>query len=691
MIPALTAFLQQAAPATADSIAAAAPAIEPTARMFRFLFSTVPQWVQIAGVLIGVPVAGLVAWKLWKNRARLIAWFKAQSRGYKIALASLAVVLVAGAGTAGLYNYHYVMHDNDFCASCHIMDNAWNRFQSTAHRELSCHSCHRQSMLVSTKELFWWVYERRMAVPAHDKVPTAICSECHLQRGTEQQGTDTMRTNVLRTAGHVVHLQSDSTALKDVQCVSCHGRDFHMFQPNNATCAQSGCHTDVRVKLGAMSNARFLHCTTCHQFRTPVPEGQTVADARTSLSPRALGCSACHQMADRVLQWDLAQDPHKGQCGSCHNPHKQEVPRAAFESCATSGCHAQADTLTAFHRGLGTHKLDDCAACHQAHSWKVKGNDCLACHKTIYDRPPPARRGEAGAAPSAPTPSAAAPRTHAPIPTPASRRARHQQPAPAPDDGSTIRPIALRSDRSSNIPGNIRAEHARRAVRLAPAVPTTATAAQRGARVPARANAPADSVFDHRRHRDLACTQCHATTASHGAVTITAPRDCQACHHGRTQKAECRACHATATLVARPQQVALRVSARKEPGTVMRTLPFAHDQHTRLECGSCHGTDEKRGVTATCASCHADHHQLDRDCAACHTTAKVGHDRTAHDGCISCHTAERFAPATPSRQLCLGCHQEQRTNHYAAKDCVACHAVASHAFARPGGRGGAPR
>src|SRR5579862_3256066 len=201
-----------------------APAPEPTARLFRFLFSTVPQWIQIACVVIGVPVACIVAWQIWKHRRALWGWFKARSRVYKFALVAAIGVAALVSGGSGLYGYNYVMHRNDFCQSCHIMDAPWNRFQSTAHKNLQCHACHRQPLYVSTVELYYWVTERRMAVPPHDKVPSPVCRECHVR--TE---TDSARTNVMLTAGHVVHLRSDSSALKNVQCVTCHGRDFHMF------------------------------------------------------------------------------------------------------------------------------------------------------------------------------------------------------------------------------------------------------------------------------------------------------------------------------------------------------------------------------------------------------------------------------------------------------------------------------
>ncbi len=619
---------------------------DPTGQLFRFLLSTVPQWVQIAGIFIGGPIAAIVAWKIWQHRRNLWGWFLSRSRIYKITIVSAGGFVALIMGFVGLYNYNYVMHKNDFCQSCHLMDTAWNRFQVTAHKDLQCHACHRQPLIASSKEMFYWVFERRMAIPAHDKVPTAVCSECHAR-----SNTDSARTNVMLTAGHVIHLKSDSSALKNVQCVTCHGRDFHMFNPNNATCEQSGCHAGLKVKLGAMSNAKFLHCTTCHAFRAQVPEGETVAEAKRAVAPKELGCAACHQMAEKVLTFDLAADPHQGSCGSCHDPHKQDAPRDAFKSCAAAQCHAAVDTKTAFHRGLGNHKLDDCGACHQAHSWKVKGTDCLACHKNIFTAPPgtPGLRG---------------------------------------GDSVSIAPVAWVRAPARTTGGHARARRASSARRTA----AFRTVAFAPARAPRSRSLPrtessrppqhTDTTFLHAPHKSLQCTQCHGTTTTHGALKFARPDGCLACHHGAQQKAQCTACHATTTMAPYPTAVTFHVSAR--PRDVTRTLGFSHARHVKLDCARCHAANDRRSVTTTCTSCHADHHQPDRDYAACHTDARTGHDRTAHDGCAACHATGRFQASAASRPLCLACHQDKR-DHYAVRECSSCHVMPSHAFTRAGG------
>ena len=106
-------------------------------KLFRFLFTTVPQWVQIGGILIGGPIALVVAWQLWKHRRELWSWIVSRSLRFKMAMLGAAAAAGIIAGGTGLVRYNYLMHDNDFCQSCHIMDTAWNRFQVSAHKNPS--------------------------------------------------------------------------------------------------------------------------------------------------------------------------------------------------------------------------------------------------------------------------------------------------------------------------------------------------------------------------------------------------------------------------------------------------------------------------------------------------------------------------------------------------------------------------
>jgi hypothetical protein len=103
-------------------------------------------------------------------------------------------------------------------------------------------------------------------------------------------------------------------------------------------------------------------------------------------------------MQQQMKSFHPEQDPHKGGCGLCHNPHTQTTIAGAYQSCATSNCHARSDTLTAMHRGLtGQHKLETCGACHVAHTWKAGKTDCKSCHSGITDPAVQLRRPPRGA------------------------------------------------------------------------------------------------------------------------------------------------------------------------------------------------------------------------------------------------------------------------------------------------------
>ena len=607
--------------------------------LFRFLFTTVPQWVQLAGIFVGVPVAAFVAWQVWKHRVALWAWWTSRPRYVQATIAVSALTVAAAGLFSGLYGYNYVMHENDFCQSCHIMDTAWNRFQVSAHKDIQCHGCHRQPLYVSSVELFWWVTERRMTVPPHDKVPSKVCAECHMR-----EGTDSARTLVTLTAGHALHLKSTNPKLKNVQCVTCHGRDFHQFKPTSFSCTQSGCHFNQKVNLGAMSTQGFQHCTSCHDFKGLVPPGTTPVQAALALVPKVMDCTSCHAMTQNIKHFDLALDPHKGNCGMCHDVHKNTVPGDAFKTCASGGCHADAQKLTAFHRGLGNHALTECGMCHQAHSWKVNGNDCKSCHTTINQDRPAARRLSALRLPN------------------------------------RLRPAVRRGGRSRGV------------IRLAsfvsrPGVPAPYPAVQGTARPsaaapPQRAHAPSDSGFLHSRHTSVGCTSCHSTDVSHGGLKFSRPAGCTACHHSAKQRVSCTGCHDVRTLSERAMPMVFAISARRTP--VTRSVGFTHALHGSLACAKCHATPGDRTVTSTCASCHASHHTAEAECARCHTTARTGHDRDSHAGCAGCHTDVTVAALAPSRNVCLTCHQEQRT-HYPARDCATCHALADHGMMRARG------
>jgi hypothetical protein len=564
---------------------------------------------------------------------------RALPSGVKVVLA-VALVAVLAVGSVLLYQtYEYVEHDNQFCLQCHLMRDPFERFARSAHRDLGCKACHRPNIVERSQMGLAQVIERPDEIRVHAHVPNEVCAECHIEGDPERW------RHIANTAGHRIHLESDDPTLRGFQCVECHSTGVHEFAPTDRTCGQAGCHEATTIQLGQMAEIT-IHCATCHEFTVPVAETALYAEVATSLRPRAEECMSCHQM--RLLLADFpADDPHDAVCGACHNPHTQETPREAVQTCGTAGCHERPAEVSPFHRGLGVGVLEDCVACHAAHEFRIPhgGMDCLACHTDIYlDAPAPRR---------APGPSA--------------------QPRAGLSGGTTPpRPAGgMGAGGAGPLPGLARLVSARHA---APHAAPHAVPQQRGAR-------PDTLAFWHSQHRDVECTACHSVRDRHGAVTVTSLRDCRSCHHTEPVATPCTACHDGSAVRRLTVQVSrvmdIRVGRLDRP---RRTLPFDHGDHLTYGCGDCH----TRGLALSaaglnCASCHLEHHQPTVSCMSCHPSPAAGaHGLDAHLGCAGsgCHEAApapvRAVPRT--RDFCMACHQDL-VDHRPGRNCVTCHAL----------------
>ena len=80
----------------------------------------------------------------------------------------------------------------------------------------------------------------------------------------------------------------------------------------NATCAQSGCHVTIQIKLAKMRDQTDLHCVVCHRFTAEVPLLAAYDSARRTLVPGMKQCLSCHEMQAVLTEFDPARDPHRG-------------------------------------------------------------------------------------------------------------------------------------------------------------------------------------------------------------------------------------------------------------------------------------------------------------------------------------------------------------------------------------------
>jgi nitrate/TMAO reductase-like tetraheme cytochrome c subunit len=538
------------------------------------------------------------------------------------------VFLITGAAM-GAYLWNYMQHDNDFCNSCHVMNEPFERFQTSEHSELKCHDCHQQSIFASARQLYLWVEDRPEEIGDHAPVPIGICAECHIT-----QDPDSTWQRISATAGHRVHLEADTSALQDVTCVTCHGQEVHSFVPVDQTCGQSGCHDPdkTEVVLGKMAGQTGFHCVMCHQFTAPVSEDVPLDTARASLVPELENCRSCHEM-EKVLAGlvDPDLDPHDAVCGTCHNPHTQEAPTEAINRCAE--CHAPADTLTPFHRGLPAGTLEDCSGCHAPHTFVVEGDNCVACHADII-----------GGIPTA-GPKAREPRE------------------------VTAAPVAESSVHLVSTAG-------RPIVEAAPSVVDEYVRMRRDSGIRAVLSQQQQQGFDHREHRDVECTDCHTSRETHGQVTIESNAACQQCHHARpVVDRGCARCHGRGELSA---AVATNLRMELGRGAVDRRVRFDHDDHASVGCAQCHTQGLSMRVERTCASCHQNHHTATASCVTCHNQPnRASHTIQVHTrSCAgsSCHESASYGAMIQGRNTCLSCHQDQ-TDHRPGQACAACHRV----------------
>ncbi|GMV05902.1 MAG: hypothetical protein AMXMBFR53_21790 [Gemmatimonadota bacterium] len=553
------------------------------------------------------------------------------------ALGAIGLVVLAGVAAGGFYayqTYDYVQHDNDFCMSCHLMQEPFELFAKSAHQGLGCKACHQPTLIARSQMALTQIVENPEEISAHAEVPNERCAHCHIEGDPEKWRL------IAQSAGHKVHLESDDPALEGLQCVQCHSTSVHEFAPIDRTCAQSGCHEDKKILLAGMSDLT-IHCAGCHSFLAPVnaqeAAGSVLADGLdAAILPDQEECFSCHAM--RALVEMPRPDPHRGVCAACHNPHEQVTPQEAVHSCASAGCHSQAADMTPMHRGLQPGVLEDCTFCHKAHDFKVEGNRCVDCHQGVER-------------------DSLVVRAHA-----------HQD----------IRPDTLRPD---TIPSD--------SLLLGWALHPPAAARSAGALLPAGVGvgwwsheapqAQERPQFRHSQHRDVDCRNCHNAPDRHGGLSVVTLNDCRSCHHRPPVSRTCSRCHEASDAPTRNFREirALEFSTgRTDP---QRALTFPHARHSDLPCGQCHTegpTLDASGVD--CAKCHEDHHEPASDCTSCHRAppSRAHPPDEAHVTCsgAGCHQRVPFDVVPRSRTSCLVCHQTMR-DHRPGRVCVDCHSL----------------
>ncbi|MBI4205105.1 MAG: NapC/NirT family cytochrome c [Betaproteobacteria bacterium] len=478
---------------------------------------------------------------------------------------ALAGLLLAAAAAAALYGYQlydYVQHDNEFCLSCHLMVEPYERFARSEHRGLGCKACHQPTPFARAKMALTQIARSPAGLAEHAEVPNERCEACHIKGDPEKW------LLISNTVGHRVHLASADPSLRGLKCVECHATSLHEFSPTDQTCAQAGCHEGVKLQLGRMSRLT-LHCLVCHDYTKPVARAAPVAGVAGSptLRPQAPECLSCHAM--RRLGRFPADDPHRGVCGACHNPHEQTVPREAVASCATAGCHEQVASITGMHRGLEAGVLQDCVQCHEAHRFGVVSKQqCRACHQPVDGTQfSHTRHGglECGAC-------------HATTPEHGTLAISGPRDCQSCHHG----PQAAARCSACHAASEYAARSYPKSQRFLISVgePRTRTLS-----------------FDHRWHGRVACAQCHTDPLTRSAAGL----ECTACHADHHEPTvSCMACHPRPPSDAHDKDV-----VHEGCSACHAELPLQGVPRTRTFCLICHQDRVEHYPEGVCTDCHA--------------------------------------------------------------------------------------
>lgn len=277
-----------------------------------------------------------------------------------LALGIVAVVIgFVAFGAFGAFRvYSYTQNDPTFCRSCHTMEKAWDRWATSEHSKVNCHSCHEASPVASFEQVVKYAVNQPDDVSKHALVNDEACKTCH------ESGNGKWK-QIADTAGHQVHVED-----QNLNCLKCHSVTLHRFAPPEKICL--ACHGDQTVKTTAMAER---YCLDCHNFLRE----------NSPLRPQRQDCLKCHEaQTQKEVHWPTTA-PMQFQCAQCHQPHKAETsPVATCQSCHT-------EQQTKGKHAVSAHTTTSCSTCHKPHEWKVTQREtCTTCHQNKVEHNAPA-------------------------------------------------------------------------------------------------------------------------------------------------------------------------------------------------------------------------------------------------------------------------------------------------------------
>ncbi len=645
-------------------------------------------------------------------------------------------IIVAAVGTVGFVQ---VSSQPWFCDTCHIMQPYYESWTKSSHREVACIKCHiapgvkAEAMTkIQAANMVVKYFTGAYGTRPWAEIEDAAClrSGCHSSRliegGVDFHGVHFDHTQHLGevrrgmqlhcTSCHSQIVQGTHIAVTEGTCFLCHFKGRSAGQPI-AGC--TGCHPSpprVTSQEGfVIDHPQYvkdrIDCLSCH---SEVTHGDGSADQAR--------CVSCHNEPERLARFNeptmlhaVHVTQHNLACVQCHTPIEHRIVSLATNiELDCKSCHQQVhkDQQRLF-AGVGGHGVErmpssmylarvSCVACHNEPA-RLAGHDtvkvageasCLSCHGIRYANVLPGWVAGMESKVSAVRPVVRAAQAAAATVPLARRAAADTLLRLAAENVEFVR-VGKGAHNVVYADQLLRAslDLVRDAVRQG-RLPYTVPKVDLGPPVTENACLQCHlgverqqgnfqgRRFDHTAHvlgGGLQCSQCHTPFENHGGITLKSAAACDGCHHPPVQPLNCARCHAG-------------------PGgapTSTYTLPrgdFTHQPHlaANVQCSTCHVAPGMSARGLDCDGCHAQHHEPQTSCLACHRGgALAAHKRENHVACVQCH---RSVPAIDhwTRQVCTACHAAQ-TDHHPERQCDVCHKVPAMGRARAAVPGGAAR
>ncbi len=237
-----------------------------------------------------------------------------------------------------------------FCNSCHVMNEYYDSWQASSHREIDCLKCHTEPGAIN--------YARakinglaqtvdclvgRVGTKANGYVPDASClrSGCHENQALVQKQLQFASVKFT----HAGHVDQTVNGVK-IECTTCHNH----FEGDE--------HFSVDANV----------CFTCHFLKQP-STGKRIVQT---------DCRSCHEVPDKVIKRGMVEVNHaefvsyRVNCDdSCHKGQIELESRVDENTCLM--CH----NFTASRRPTDSVQL------HELHGGSHRKVECFACHGKI--------------------------------------------------------------------------------------------------------------------------------------------------------------------------------------------------------------------------------------------------------------------------------------------------------------------